>query len=325
MTRSTLLLSVMAVHSSAIEAPAPPLSLVSPPSRSGLWWGAAGILAFSWTLPLTKVAINGGLHPALVGYGRAVVPGVLAILLLVATRQRLPRGRQWAGVAVVAAGGVVGFPILTSLAMQTVPASHSAVVVGLLPLVTAAFSALRTGERPPALFWAASGIGAVAVVVFVGLGKGGLGNVGVGDLYLLAAVIACALGYMEGGVLSRALGAWQTICWALVVALLPMTVLTLVETPDIVAELGGAGTTPIVAFAYLAVVSTFLGYFAWYRGLGIGPATRVSQVQLVQPMVTVGWSVLVLGERPGLVILVGGGVVLFAATVAVRVRQRVTA
>lgn len=307
----------MRQHSSAIASSAIPLSSFS----AGLRWGALGILAFSWTLPLTKVAVDSGLSPALVGYGRALVPGVLALVLLLATRQPPPRGKQWVGVAVVAGGGVIGFPILTSLAAHSVPASHAAVVVGLLPLATAACSVLRTGERPPLVFWVASSAGALAVMAFVGLSKGGMRGLASGDLYLLGAVVVCALGYMEGGLLSRTLGAWQTICWALVVSLAPMAILTVTTVPDLGAELGGASGAALVCLAYLSLVSTFLGYFAWYGGLGIGPVSRVSQIQLLQPLVSVLWAALIVGERPGAGVIVVAGAVLVAAVTAIRARQ----
>jgi len=314
---------------SAIAPGSPPLSTTATTASaprdapsSGLAWGALGILAFSWTVPLTRVAVTGGLSPELVGYGRAIVPGILAVVLLWATRQRRPRGAEWISIAVVAGGSVIGFPILTSNASQTVPAAHSAVVIGLLPLTTAAFGVLRTGERPRVGFWLASIAGAIAVVAFVGLDHGRFGAVGTGDLLLAAAVLVCALGYMEGGVLARTLGSWQTICWALVTASPVMATLTWATVPDLGAELRAFTPSTGVAFAYLSLVSMFLGFFAWYHGLGIGPVSRVSQVQLLQPILSILWAAAIVGERPGHAVYLGAVVVLALAATAVRARSR---
>ena len=278
--------------------------------------GAVGVLAFSFTLPFTRVAVA-ELDPLVVAAGRAVVAAVLAALVLAATRSALPRGAQWARLAVVAVGVVVGFPLLTSLALTTAPAAHGAVVVGLLPAATAVAAVVRTGERPGRRFWAAATAGALAVVVFTAAGSGGLGGLHLSDLLLLGAVALGALGYAEGGMLSRELGAWQTICWALLVALPAMAVLTAV---------GADGAWPTAtpgawaAFAYLSAVSMFLGFFAWYRGLAIGPMTQVSQVQLVQPVLTLVWSAALLGEPLGAPVLLGAAAVIACAATAVRSR-----
>ncbi|NAZ78401.1 EamA family transporter, partial [Kineococcus sp. T13] len=207
------------------------------------------------------------------------------------------------------AGVVAGFPLLTSWALQSVPAAHGAVVVGALPLATAAAGCLR-GERPPAGFWVAAAAGCAAVLAFLALGTGGFGGLHVPDLLLLAAVVLAAAGYAEGALLARELGAWQTTCWALVLAL-PLVVPLAVAG----ALRGGVSAEPRawIAFGYLGVFSTFLGFFAWYRGLALGPVSSVSQVQLVQSVLTLAWSALLLGER------VGGGA-WAAAAVALTVR-----
>ena len=289
-----------------------------PSSRAGLVWGFVGVLAFSFTLPLTRVAV-GGFSPLFIGSGRAVVAALLAALVLAATRQRLPRGTQWWRLAIVAAGVVAGFPLLTSYALTTASASHGAVVIALLPAATAVLAVLRSHERPPVPFWVFAALGAVAALAFASLRGGGIGALEWSDLLFFGAVIAAAVGYAEGAVLSRELGSWQTISWALVIAAPVMAVLTVVswvhQPPD-------AAPVEWAAFGYLAAVSMFLGFFAWYRGLAIGPVTRVSQVQLVQPVLTLIWSALLLREELTLPLLLGGLVVILCAALAVRVRLR---
>ena len=293
-----------------------------PTATAGFRWGLLGVAAFSFTVPLTRVAVESGhLSPLFVGSGRAVIAAVLAAAALGITRQALPRGGQWVQVAVVAGGVVVGFPLLTSAALTAVPASHGAVVVALLPAATATIAVLRTGERPGLAFWVAACSGAVAAVVFAALSGGGLAGLRRPDLLLFAAVAACAIGYAEGGLLSRELGSWQTISWALVLAS-PMMILLSAVT---VAQRVPTGTaTEWAAFAYLAAVSMFLGFFAWYRGLAIGPMTQVSQVQLVQPVMSICWAGLLLGEHIGLPTVVGGVAVVVCALLAVRARGRRT-
>ncbi len=285
-------------------------------SRTGLWWGLLGVVAFSFTLPFTRVAV-GGLAPLFIGSARASAAAVLAAVALAATRQRLPRGRQWARLAVVGGGVVAGFPLLTSYALSTAPASHGAVVVALLPAATAAAAALRTRERPPAAFWVLAAIGAAAAVGFASAQGGGLGTLHRADLLLFGAVLAAAAGYAEGGLLARELGAWQTVSWALVLCAPLMGLLTVVSArrhPPV----GTPGQW--AAFGYLAVVSMFLAFFAWYHGLAAGPMAQVSQVQLVQPVLSICWAALLLGERLTWATVGGGVAVVLCAAVAVRVR-----
>lgn len=285
-------------------------------THAGLWWGLVGVTAFSFTVPFTRVAV-GGLSPLFIGAGRAVLAGVLAIVVLAATRQRWPRRAQWARLAVVAGGVVVGFPMLTSYALQTVPASHSAVVIGLLPAATAVVAVLRTNERPTASFWLFAALGAASTVVFAMLQGGGFGGLHPADLLLIAAVAAAAIGYAEGGMLARELGAWQTVSWALVLALplmLALTAISVLQDPPV------ATPTEWAAFLYLGVVSMFLGFFAWYRGLAIGPIAQVSQVQLVQPVMTILWATLLLHEIIGWPTALGGVAVIACAAMTVRAR-----
>lgn len=286
-------------------------------SRSGLWWGLLGVTAFSFTMPFTRLAV-GGLSPLFIGSGRAVVAAALAIVVLVLARQPWPTGRQWARLGIVAGGVVVGFPLLTSFALETAPASHGAVIVGVLPAATAVMAVLRGRERPTRAFWVFALLGALVTVVFAALQHGGLGTLTWADLLLFGAVLACAIGYAEGGLLARELGSWQTISWALVLSaplMIGFTAFAVVAQPP--------AATPVewLAFAYLAVVSMFLGYFAWYRGLAIGPIAQVGQIQLVQPVMGIAWAALLLHEHIGWQTIAGGAAVIGCAALAVRTRQ----
>ncbi|MFP8962804.1 DMT family transporter [Streptomyces nanhaiensis] len=293
------------------------------PSRAGLGWGLLGVGAFSFTVPFTRAAVGGGgMSPLFVGSGRAVIAALLAAAVLALTRQRPPRGTQWVRLAVVAGGVVVGFPVLTSFALTTASAGHGAVVIALLPAATAVMAVLRGHERPPVPFWVMAAVGAVAAVVFASLRGGGSGGLHWSDLLLLGAVAAAGTGYAEGGILARELGAWQTISWALVLSAPLMAALTVLS----VSSRPPSGTAAEwSAFAYLGVVSMFLGFFAWYRGLAIGPMAQVGQVQLVQPVLSVCWAALFLGERITWPTVLGGVAVIACAGATVRTRPGRTA
>jgi drug/metabolite transporter (DMT)-like permease len=287
-----------------------------PSSRAGLAWGLLGVLAFSFTVPFTRVAV-GGLSPLFIGSGRAVIAAALAVAALSLTRQRFPNRVQWVRLAVVAGGIVVGFPLLTSFALTTAPASHGAVVIALLPAATAVMAVIRGKERPPTSFWVMAVIGAVVAIGFAALQGCGFAHMTSSDVLLFAAVVAAAIGYAEGGLLARELGAWQTVSWALVIAsplMLILTITAAVQQPPT--------GTPIqwAAFGYLAVVSMFLGFFAWYRGLAIGPMAQVSQVQLTQPVLSILWAALLLHEHLTWTTILGGIAVILCAGIAVRVR-----
>jgi drug/metabolite transporter (DMT)-like permease len=283
-----------------------------------LIWGLVGVLAFSFTVPFTRVAV-GGLSPLFIGSGRAVIAALLAAAALTLTRQHLPQGIQWLRLGVVACGVVIGFPLFTSFALTSASASHSAVVIALLPAVTAVIASLRGRERPSRLFWVMAAVGAVVAVIFACVQGGGMAPPTASDGLLFAAVVAAAIGYAEGGLLARELGSWQTVSWALVLAsplMLVLTVIAAVQQPP------QASPVEWAAFGYLAVVSMFLGFFAWYRGLAIGPMAQVSQVQLIQPVLSILWAALLLGETLTWVTVAGGLAVVACAALAVRVRLR---
>lgn len=262
---------------------------------AGLALGAVGVAAFSFSLPATRLAVDGGLDPWFVAFGRATVAATLAVTLLVSVRAALPSAQQWRALALVAAGVVVGFPLFTSLALETETASHGAVVIGLLPALTAAFAVLRGGERPSRAFWLAALVGLAIVVAFAISTSDG--TVTRADLLLLGGTVLCALGYAEGGVLARDLGGARTICWALVLALpvsLPIAAISLATS-----TVDGIGAAAWASFGYVSVISMFLGFFAWYAGLARGGVAKVGQVQLAQPLLGLGWAAVVLGEAVG--------------------------
>ncbi|MDQ3445816.1 MAG: DMT family transporter [Pseudomonadota bacterium] len=273
----------------------------------GMLIGLIGVIAFSLTLPMTRVALR-ELDPWFIGLGRAVVAALPAALWLAAARSPWPKRTQLASLARVALGVVVGFPVCSSIGMQTVPASHGAIVIGVLPLATALFAAWLGGERLSRAFWLCAMAGSVVVIAFA-LTQGA-GSLAIGDLWLLAAVVLGAFGYAEGGRLAREMGGAQVICWALVCSvplLLPPVVWLAWQQP-------WPWSPPVAAsFAYVALVSQWLGFFAWYRGLALGGVARVGQVQLLQVFLTIGFATLLFGEvAPAITWL-------FAAAVAVTV------
>lgn len=259
--------------------------------KSGNGWisGLLGVAIFSGSLPATRVAVA-DLTPLFITGGRAVIAAMLGAMFLVALRQAKPPRQDILPLGIVAIGVVIGFPLLTGLALRHITAAHSVVFIGLLPLSTAAFAVLRGGERPRPAFWAFSGVGAATVAGFA-LGQGG-GSL-VGDLLMVAAILLCGLGYAEGATLSRRLGGWQVISWALLLALPVMAVIAVVTMPADVAAVGWRAWT---GFAYVSVFSMMLGFVFWYRGLALGGIAGVGQLQLLQPFLGLLLAGLVLGE-----------------------------
>jgi drug/metabolite transporter (DMT)-like permease len=260
------------------------------PRLPGLVLGSLGVLAFSFSLPATKLALD-GLDPWLVAFARAAVAGLLAIAYLAAVSAPRPTPGQWTRVAVVAGAAVIGFPLFTSLALTTSGSAHGAIVISILPAATALAAVVRAGERPGPAFWLAASAGLAVVLGFVVHDASGAPTFA--DAFLLAGTVCSALGYAEGGALARELGGARTISWALVVSLpltIPVTAVAAAATPV------DPHPTALLGLAYVAAVSMFLGFFAWYAGLARGGVARVGQLQLTQPLLTLVWSALVLGE-----------------------------
>jgi drug/metabolite transporter (DMT)-like permease len=258
---------------------------------TGLALGLVGVLLFSATLPATRIAVA-ELHPALIGLGRAMVAAVVAGLVLAVTGQRRPTAGEWRRLGVVAGGVVIGFPLCSAIAMRSLPASHAAILIGLMPLATTAAAAWLAHEQPSRGFWIVAGTGS-ALVVCYGLLHGG-GSLSPADLLLLVAVAAGGIGYAEGARLALSLGGWQVISWALVLSapfLIPPVLWIVVRTGV------EASAAAWLAFAYVSLISQYLGFFAWYRGLALGGTARVGQLQLLQPFFTIVLAVWIAGEE----------------------------
>lgn len=246
-------------------------------TTSGWIYGLTGVLIFSASLPATRVAVM-DFDPVFLTVARAAIAGILALCLLFAFREKRPVRGDLASLIIVAIGCVVGFPLLTALALKHVTSAHSIVFIGLLPLATAIFGVLRGGERPRLAFWIFSVIGS-AIVCGYALAQG-ISASPVGDLLMLAAILVCGLGYAEGAVLSRRLGGWQVICWALVLSLPAMIALSLLTMPQTIDNIGEPAWIGLI---YVSLFSMLIGFIFWYRGLAQGGIAAVGQLQLLQP------------------------------------------
>ncbi|MGE0847541.1 MAG: DMT family transporter, partial [Flavobacteriaceae bacterium] len=235
------------------------------------------VIIFSGSLPATRVAVA-DFTPMFLTSARAAIAALLGGVFLLALRQARPARGDVPRLAVVALSVVVGFPLLTALALQHITAAHSIVFIGLLPLATAGFGVLRGGERPKPAFWLFSLLGAATVVGFA-LSRSDGGSLA-GDLLMIAAVLLCGLGYAEGATLSRRLGGWQVISWALLLAVPVMAAIALFTLP---ASWSGIGLAAWAGLAYVSVFSMLVGFVFWYRGLALGGIAGVGQLQLLQP------------------------------------------
>ncbi|MBK8017592.1 MAG: DMT family transporter [Betaproteobacteria bacterium] len=258
---------------------------------SGWLSGLAGVVIFSGSLPATRVAVM-DFEPVFLTAARAVIAGLLAAGLLAMGHRTRPDRQDLLPLALVAMGVVVGFPLLTALALQRVTSAHSIVFIGVLPLVTALFGVLRAGERPRPAFWLFSILGATAVGGFA-LAQGLSASV-TGDLLMLAAVVVCGLGYAEGAQLSRKLGGWQVISWALVLAMPVMIPLMLLRMPD---SLAAVDTPAWIGLGYVSLFSMLIGFVFWYRGLSLGGIAAVGQLQLLQPFFGLALAASLLNEQ----------------------------
>jgi len=286
----------------------------------GLRLGGLGVLAFSLTLPATRVA-DPAFGPVTVGIGRAVIAGVLAVIVLRCRGERLIVPALVPRLGIVVAGVVIGFPLLTAYALQDVNSAHAAVVSGLLPAATAGMAVLRAGEHPRREYWIALGAGLAAVLVFAAIS--GAGRPRPGDLLVLGAVALAGLGYAEGGALARQYGGWRVICWALTLAapiLAPVTAIAFVLHPPHHVTVGA-----LAGLGYVTVFSMFLGFVAWYQGLARGGVARVGRLQLAQPVLTLAWSALLLGEHITLATAIAAVIVLASVAVGRKARVERTA
>ena len=286
----------------------------TPPTHGRSGWGSGliGVIIFSASLPATRVAV-GGFTPLFLTSARAVIAALLGAGLLLALRQRQPSRKDLGALAIVALGVVIGFPLLTALALQHITAARSIVFIGLLPLATALFGVLRGGERPKPAFWLFSAVGAACVAGFA-LANSAATSLE-GDAFMVAAVLLCGLGYAEGARLSRRLGGWQVISWALLVALPAMAVLALATLPD---SWAGIGMPAWLGLAYVSVFSMLVGFVFWYRGLALGGIVGVGQLQLLQPFFGLALAGLLLGEPIAWTMIAATGLVVLCVAGARR-------
>ncbi|MGE7368486.1 DMT family transporter [Neorhizobium sp. NPDC001467] len=249
-----------------------------------------GVAIFSGSLPATRLAVT-GFDPFFLTFARGTIAGMLSLALLLAFRQKRPTAADIASLTVIALGVVVGFPLLTAIALQHVTSAHSIVFIGLLPLATAIFGVMRGGERPRPVFWVFSALGSLLVAGFAVAQD--LAASPLGDGLMLAAVIACGLGYAEGARLSRRLGGWQVICWALTLSLPVMAACMTLVWPHNLAEVTAAAWGGLL---YVSLFSMLIGFVFWYRGLAQGGTASVGQLQLLQPFLGLALAATLLGE-----------------------------
>lgn len=267
-------------------------------TRQAWWNGLAGVLIFSGSLPATRAAVL-DFDPVFLTLARGAIAGLLALCVLLLSKQRWPGRTHWPAFAVVAFCVVVAFPLLTALALQHLSSAHSIVFVGLLPLATAACAVLH-GERPSRAFWFFSGLGSALVVGFAATQAQGIAAAPLGDALMLVAVLLGGVGYAEGARFSRTFGGWQVISWALLLALPLMLPLCLMLRPDSFAQIG---LPAWVGLAYVSVFSMLIGFVFWYRGLALGGTAAVGQLQLLQPFFGLMLAAMFLHEQVSLLML----------------------
>ena len=274
--------------------------------KFGLLLGLVGVICFSLTLPSTRVAVE-YFGTTVVGLGRTIVAAILVAVVLIVRKEKLPSPHQFISLLIVAVGAVLGFPLLTSWAMASLPVSHGAVELALLPLATAGFAMFRAGEVPSLKFWISSIIGSSAVIIYAL--HLGFGQLQFADLALLAAVIILGLSYAEGGKLAKELGSWQVIAWSIMIGapffIIPVGL-------NLTTDMLHAPLQAWVSFIYLAVVSQFLAYVAWYSGMAIGGIARVSQIQYLQPFLMILFAAVFLHESITFFTLVIAVIVVFS-------------
>ncbi|AZE78903.1 DMT family transporter [Pseudomonas synxantha] len=263
-------------------------------STQGWINGFIGVVIFSGSLPATRLAVM-EFDPVFLTMLRATLAALLGICLLWLFKEQRPARQQWAPLIIVALGVVIGFPLLTALALQYVTSAHSIVFIGLLPLATAVFGVLRGGERPRPVFWLFSTLGSLLVMGYA-LAQG-LSAAPAGDLLMLLAVLVCGLGYAEGAKLSRSLGGWQVICWALAVSLPVVVPLSLLLAPS---SFNGISLPAWLSLGYVSLFSMLIGFVFWYRGLAQGGIAAVGQLQLLQPFFGLALAAGLLDEQVSL-------------------------
>jgi drug/metabolite transporter (DMT)-like permease len=257
----------------------------------GMLLGFIGVLMFSLTLPFTRIAVA-EINPYFVTFGRSSLGGICALLLLIFTRPKLPSKSQLIRLSVMALGVVYGFPLFVSLAMKTLPSAHGGIVLGVLPLATAVVGAIRFHERPSLAFWITAVMGSLLVITYASLnGSGGLASE---DWLLFVAIASASIGYSEGGKLSEEMSSVEVISWALVLTL-PINIFLTYQYLDFV--ISEVTTSAVIALIYVGLISMYIGFIFWYKGIALGGVARVGQVQLLQPFLTLVGAYFLLDEQ----------------------------
>ncbi len=256
----------------------------------GMLIGFIGVLIFSLTLPLTRIAVQ-EMTPFYLSFGRGVIAGVCGALMLLVTQSPLPTKSQLKKLLITAFCVVYGFPIFTSIAMKTLPSAHSGIVLGILPLASSAIGAIRFSERPSVGYWVSAICGTVLVLAYSMIDSGE--GLAIGDIWLLLAILTAAIGYSEGGKLSEEMGAIKVISWAVAITLPINIPISYLFANSALTDLS---VNVLVSFLYLGVFSAFIGFFFWYKGIALGGVARVGQVQLLQPFLTLICAYFLMGE-----------------------------
>ncbi len=275
----------------------------------GTIYALLGILMFSMTLTASRVIVP-VLGGTFVGLGRAVLAATLAAIVLISRREPFLERRYWRSICITALGIVFGFPLLSSLALKTIPAIHAVVITGLLPAMTATLAVIRTRERTSPLFWAAVALGVVGVLGFAVIE--GAGKPQPADLLLFGAGLLGAVGYVEGGILAKEIDGWRVVSWALIFSLPFLIPPVLFSLPS------SLPTQPIVwiCFVYVGAISMYLGFFAWYKGLALAGIARSSALQVLQPLFSMVWAVLLLHEQLHVQTIFAAIIVIASATLS---------
>jgi len=263
--------------------------------RQAVLLGLLGVVIFGLTLPATRLAVA-DFDPLFVTLGRSLAAATLACLTLLWARPPPPARRDWPRLAAFSFFSIIGFPLLMAIAMQHAPASHGAVVLAVLPLLTALGGALIAGERPSLGFWACGVAGTGSVLCYSILTGAASDALKWADLLLAASAVSAALAYALGGEMARRIGGWEVICWALVSSAPALALaLVLFAWPSTLS----ARPSAWAGFFYVSVFSMLLGFFAWNKGLAMGGIAKVGQIQLLQPFVALAASALLLDEVVG--------------------------
>ena len=257
----------------------------------GMLIGFVGISIFSLTLPFTQMAVY-EMSPFFVAFARASIAGICALILLIFTKSKFPNKIQIRRLIIIVIGVIYGFPIFTSIAMKTLPSSHSGIVLGILPLAMSLFAAIKYKEKPSSSFWIISIFGTFIVISYTFMDNNG--SLMIEDLWLLFAILFAAIGYSEGGKLAKEMGSIGVISWALVISL-PINLFASYLFYEI--NYTSISFQAIISLTYVGLFSMFIGFFFWYKGIAIGGISRVGQVQLIQPFLTIVGAYFLTNEK----------------------------